>query len=206
MSVEQEILVEIRRLRQRLPGVSGCLAATLDGLLIAGDVDRRNPDTLAALAATGLALGQRVCATAGYGELTETVVTALGGHVAVYAAGSRALLAVLASDRVDLPVLHVEARQVAGRVAAVIEVLDVVSGMDGLDDRPSPSGGWPAPPAAQARREPWPGGEPLPRRIPAPRRAAVPRRGDGAPPREPDIRFTEDPVAPMPRRTPPIWR
>jgi len=214
VSVEQEIYVEIRRLRDRLPGISGCLAVSLDGLLIASDAGAIESETLAALTATGLALGQRISTTAGYGELTETVITALGGYVGIYAAGPRALLAVLATGPVNLTRLHVEARHVAERVAAVIEVLDVASVDDLVDEYPDPdapeSPGLPdlpeddsdaGPPRRdrrQVRTEPWPQGDPLPRRQPPVRRDPLPRR-------EPRLgdEFPGDPVVPMPRRVPP---
>jgi predicted regulator of Ras-like GTPase activity (Roadblock/LC7/MglB family) len=188
VSVGQEILVEIRRLREQLPGVHGSLVASLDGLLVAADMGRQDAETLAALAAANLAVGRRVAGTAGYGELTETLVTALGGHVATYSAGPRALLTVLTANTISVGLLHIEARQVAERVAAVIEVLDVGSGDDLLDEEaPAPPRSGPAAPGAH---------------VTGPHEPLVPGtspRGSTAPGA---IRQAEGPVIPMPRRVP----
>ncbi|HET8662438.1 MAG TPA: roadblock/LC7 domain-containing protein [Micromonosporaceae bacterium] len=184
MSVEQEVLVEIRRLRDQVPGVLGSLVASFDGMLVADDTPSGvEPTGLAALAAAGLGLGQRIAATVHHGDLTETVVSATSGHVATYAAGNRVLFTVVASAATNVGLLHIEARQVAERVAAIVEVLDVEDGDDlfapGADDRmpgasyrPSgannraPSAGYGAPVRA---------GADLPRRD-------LPRRGDPVPP------------------------
>lgn len=133
MSVEAEVLAEIGKLRVLLPEVSGSLVASLDGLLVADDTVGVEPEGVAALAAASLGLGQRFAATVRHGDLLETTISGVAGHVAVYAAGDRALLAVLATAAVNVDRMHLEARQVAERVTAIIEVLDVDSGDDLFD-------------------------------------------------------------------------
>jgi hypothetical protein len=64
-------IAELRALRQRLPDIAGAVLASTDGMLIASDVgtgkDGRpgslEAETVAALAAAGLGLGQRFAAT-----------------------------------------------------------------------------------------------------------------------------------------------
>jgi predicted regulator of Ras-like GTPase activity (Roadblock/LC7/MglB family) len=134
MPVEEEVLAEIRQLRGLVPGVSGSLVASLDGLMVADDTAGIVPEGVAALAAAGHGVGQRMAAAASHGDLHATTITGAGGLVATYPAGTRALLAVLANPTVNLHLLHLEAAQVAERVAAIIEVLDVDSGLLDLAD------------------------------------------------------------------------
>ncbi|MFB6394053.1 roadblock/LC7 domain-containing protein [Polymorphospora lycopeni] len=121
MDADVAIKAEINALRRRLPDVSGTVLAGLDGMLIASDVTGIEPSSLAALSAAHLGLGQRFALTAGLGTLHETVLQGTDGYVIVYAAGSRALLTVLTTADVNLPLLHLDARQLAARLGTMIE-------------------------------------------------------------------------------------
>ncbi len=125
MNVASEVLAEIQRLRQRVPGVSGTLVATLDGLLIAHDTTDVQPEGVAALSAAAIGLGQRIAATVRHGDVHEAVTRSSGGHVGAYAAGPRVLLTVLADATTNETRLGIEARLVAERIAAIVDVLDV---------------------------------------------------------------------------------
>ncbi|MEV0733103.1 roadblock/LC7 domain-containing protein [Polymorphospora sp. NPDC050346] len=121
MDADVAIKAEINALRRRLPDVSGTVLAGLDGMLIASDVTGIEPSSVAALSAAHLGLGQRFALTAGLGTLHETVLQGTDGYVIVYAAGSRALLTVLTTADVNLPLLHLDARQLAARLGTMIE-------------------------------------------------------------------------------------
>ena len=54
----------------------------------------------------------------GAGELTETSITADGGLVLLYAAGPRAVLAVIAETKANMAMINFKARVAAGEVAA----------------------------------------------------------------------------------------
>ncbi len=54
MAVEREVLDELHRLRARVPQVTGSLAATVDGLVLAHDAPGTEPEGLAALTAAAL--------------------------------------------------------------------------------------------------------------------------------------------------------
>ena len=54
MAVETDVLDELRRLRTRIPRLTGSLAATVDGLVLAPDVPDTEPEGLAALTAAAL--------------------------------------------------------------------------------------------------------------------------------------------------------
>lgn len=138
MTVALEAMAELRRLRERVPGVTGSLVATLDGLLIAHDSGNVEPTGVAALTAAGLGLCQRIAATARHGDLQEFVLHSSAGYVAAYTAGPRALVTVLAAPETNVGRLHIEARVVAERVAAIVEVLDVLDFAEAGQDVSAP--------------------------------------------------------------------
>lgn len=116
----QDVLAEIRTLRQALPHVTGVLVASVDGLLVAQDTGPGlEPEVLAAMAAAQLGLSQQIANSAAHGDFLETVVRSTGGYLAVFAAGTSALLAVLAGAELNVGRLHHEARPVAARVGAL---------------------------------------------------------------------------------------
>jgi predicted regulator of Ras-like GTPase activity (Roadblock/LC7/MglB family) len=120
VGTEQDILAAISPLRERLPDVAGVLVASADGLLIAHDTRDVEPETMAAMSAAHLGLGQQITQGGAYGEFQETVTRGERGYVATFAAGTHALLTVLASADLNVGRLHHEARPVAARVAALI--------------------------------------------------------------------------------------
>jgi predicted regulator of Ras-like GTPase activity (Roadblock/LC7/MglB family) len=114
------VLEEIRELRHRLPHVVGVLVASIDGLLIAQDARNIEPDTMAAMSAAQLGLGQQIVAAATSGDFRETVTTGTDGYVAIFAAGSTALLSVIAGPELNVGRLHHEARPVAARIGELL--------------------------------------------------------------------------------------
>jgi uncharacterized protein len=116
VGVEQEIQTEIRELRARLPHVTGVLVASVDGLPIAQDMAADEPERLAAMAAAQLGLGQQIAAAVAGGAFQETVTRAADAYVATFAAGTSALLAIVASAELNVGRLHHEARPVAARI------------------------------------------------------------------------------------------
>lgn len=120
MAARHEVLAEIRGLRARLPHVTGVLVATVDGLLVAHDTRGVEPDTVAAMSAAQLGLGRQVAHEAAQGDFLEAVTRTVGGYVAVFAAGSDALLTVIAGADLNLGRLHHEARPVAERLGALV--------------------------------------------------------------------------------------
>jgi uncharacterized protein len=120
VGVEQEVLAELGRLRTRLPLVHGALVASADGLLVAHDAEGIEAETMAAMSAASLGLAQQIALGAAYGEFHETVTRAAGGYVATFAAGTTALLTVLADAEINLGLLHHEARPVATRVGELV--------------------------------------------------------------------------------------
>ena len=120
MGIERDVLDELAQLRVRLPQVHGALVASSDGLLVAHDADGLQAETMAAMSAAYLGLAQQIALGAAYGEFQETVTRASGGYVATFAAGTHALLTVLADAGINLGLLHHEARPVAARVGELV--------------------------------------------------------------------------------------
>ncbi len=118
MNKREQLEALVQELRRALPELRGAVVASADGLPVVADA----PDAtrLAAMAATALGLGKRISQTTQLGRLAETVVRGSDGYVVVYAAGDKGVLALIAPADANLGLVHLEARDVAGRLAEVI--------------------------------------------------------------------------------------
>jgi uncharacterized protein len=123
LDTEAAIAAHLRALRE-LPDVTGSVLASVDGLLIATDLHRIEPDTVAALASATVGVGRRFVEVMGLGAHHETVIQAESGCLASYAAGNRALLTVVAARAVNLARLHLVARPAALRIGAAVDAGD----------------------------------------------------------------------------------
>ncbi|MER5719432.1 roadblock/LC7 domain-containing protein [Streptomyces sp. NPDC002132] len=120
MAVEAEVLNELNRLRARMPQLTGALAASVDGLVLAQDMPGVQPESLAALTAAALGVGYRMVDLTARGEFCELLVRGAGGYVATYAAGPSAVLTLLADDRANVGRLHLEGRRSGARIAGLM--------------------------------------------------------------------------------------
>ncbi|MER6157159.1 roadblock/LC7 domain-containing protein [Streptomyces sp. NPDC001868] len=123
MAAEAEVLDELHRLRARVPQLTGVLAASVDGLVLAHDTPGVEPEGLAALTAAALGVAVRMTDAAGRGELRELLLRGDHGYVATYAAGDSAVLTLLAQDRVNVGRLHLEGRRAGGRIGELMDAL-----------------------------------------------------------------------------------
>jgi predicted regulator of Ras-like GTPase activity (Roadblock/LC7/MglB family) len=121
MAHEAAIRTELEGLRARLPDVTGVVAATADGLLLADDAPGRPAPGVAALSAAALGLGLRLADAAGQQPLRELLIRTGGGCVALYPAGNDAVLLVLAGPQTNVGRLHLESRRSGARVAALLD-------------------------------------------------------------------------------------
>lgn len=121
---EAAIRTELEGLRARLPEVTGALAATTDGLLLAADTPGVQAEGFAALTAAALGVGLRLTDTAGQRSLRELLIRSETGCIALHAAGRDAVLAVLAGPRTNVGRLHLEARRSGARVAGLLDAAD----------------------------------------------------------------------------------
>jgi uncharacterized protein len=115
-SLADRVRAELRRIRQQVRGIYGCLVATGDGFLVAHDVPELEPTEIATLVATTRVLSARTTSVAGRGTLREAVAHGDLGYLAVYAAGDRAIVAVIGSNDLDIAVLPEQVRETVQRI------------------------------------------------------------------------------------------
>lgn len=121
MTAEPYVLGELRRLRARVPQLTGALAASVDGLVLAQDTGDVEPEGVAALTAAALGIAVRLTDATGRGGFRELLVRGEHGYVATYAAGGAAVLTLLAEDRVNVGRLHLEGRRSGARIAELVD-------------------------------------------------------------------------------------
>lgn len=121
MTAEPDVLGELRRLRARLPQLTGALAASVDGLVLAKETAGDEAESVAALTAAALGVAQRLTETTGQGGFRELLVRGEHGYVATYAAGSSAVLTLLAEPRINVGRLHLEARRSSARIGELVD-------------------------------------------------------------------------------------
>ncbi|MEI7032456.1 roadblock/LC7 domain-containing protein [Streptomyces pratensis] len=135
----RKVLDELQRLRARVPLLSGALAASTDGLVLAHDTPGVEAEGVAALTAAALGVSVRMTDAAGRGGFRELLVRGEAGYVATYAAGSSAVLTLLAEDRINVGRLHLEGRRAAARIGELV---------DATLERPAPRAAPPQHPGA----------------------------------------------------------
>jgi hypothetical protein len=121
MAAEEDVLDELRRLRARIPQLTGALAASVDGLVLAEDTPGVEPEGVAALTAAALGVAVRMADATGRGDFRELLVRGVHGYVATYAAGRSAVLTLLAQDRVNVGRLHLEGRRASARIGELVD-------------------------------------------------------------------------------------
>lgn len=119
-AAEAEILDELRRLRARVPQLTGSLASGVDGLVLAQDTPGVEPEGVAALAATARGVAVQLTDATGHGDFRELLVRGVYGCVATYSAGPFAVLTLLAQDRVNVGRLHLEGRRAGVRIGELV--------------------------------------------------------------------------------------
>ena len=111
-----QIGLELKEIRERVPGVRGSVAATADGILLAHDVYDLEPTQIAALVAAMHAVAVRAAFSTESGQLRDVVTRASDGYLAVYAAGRAAIVAVLGTTELNLAILNYQAPAIIDRV------------------------------------------------------------------------------------------
>ncbi|MEV6397583.1 roadblock/LC7 domain-containing protein [Streptomyces sp. NPDC051907] len=119
MTAEADVLAELKRLRTRVPQLTGALAASTDGLVLAADT--AEAEGVAALTAAALGVALRLTEATGQGGFRELLVRGDQGYVASYAAGSSAVLTLLAEPRINVGRLHLEARRSGARIGELVD-------------------------------------------------------------------------------------
>jgi len=147
MTVDPSVLMELDRLRSKLPELAGSVLATTDGLVVAHDAHGIEPDGLAALAAAHLALARRFAHAVNHGELRESVVECDRGYITTYSVGPAALLTLVTSGDANLAMVHLEARRCVRRLVKMLTVRAKPAARPEIPAQPGPA-------APLARRTP----------------------------------------------------
>jgi predicted regulator of Ras-like GTPase activity (Roadblock/LC7/MglB family) len=122
----QAVRGELAALRHQVTGVSGCVIAGVDGLLILHDtMSSAEPNDIAALAAGAHGISRTCGAALQQGAFSEVTIRNQGGYLAVYAVGDLALLAVIGDSGLNIARLHLEARPVTARLTAMLSIQTV---------------------------------------------------------------------------------
>ncbi|MFC8512566.1 roadblock/LC7 domain-containing protein [Streptomyces sp. NPDC057257] len=122
MAADPDILDELRRLRARVPQLTGALTTGTDGAILAQDTPGVDPGAMATLTGTAHGTAAKLADATGQGEFRELLVRGMYGYVATFAAGgSTAVLTLLAQDRVNLGRLLLEGRRAAARIAELLD-------------------------------------------------------------------------------------
>lgn len=132
MAPDPQILDELRRLRARVPQLTGALATAVDEVVLAQDTPGVDPQGMAALTATTHAAAVKLADASGQGEFRELLVRGVYGYVATFSAGgggsTTAVLTLLTQDRVNVGRLLLEGRRAAARIAELLDTQDTPAG------------------------------------------------------------------------------
>ncbi|MYX75426.1 roadblock/LC7 domain-containing protein [Streptomyces sp. SID3915] len=150
----QDVLDELQRLRARVPLLTGALAASTDGLVVAQDTPGVEAEGVAALTAAALGVAIRMTDATGRGGFRELLVRGGSGYIATYAAGSSAVLTLLAEDRINVGRLHLEGRRSGARIGEVVDAVLEQAERPAPPQRPDRAGALPRRPAPDAGRLP----------------------------------------------------
>ncbi|MFJ9907751.1 roadblock/LC7 domain-containing protein [Streptomyces sp. NPDC101152] len=123
MAADPHILDELRRLRARVPQLTGALATGPDGAVLAQDTPGVDPQATAALTGAAHTAAAELADATGQGEFRELLVRGVNGYAATFAAGGSpaAVLTLLAQDRVNVGRLLLEGRRAAARLAELLD-------------------------------------------------------------------------------------
>lgn len=121
MGAEADVLSELRRLRTRIPQLRGALAASVDGLVLAQDATDVEAEGVSALTAAALGVALRLSEATHQGDFRELLIRGEHGYVATYAAGSSAVLTLLAEPRINVGRLHLEARRSSTCIGELVD-------------------------------------------------------------------------------------
>jgi len=117
-AVEGRLQSEFRQIKANVVGVHGTVVATSDGFLVAHDVPDLDPTDLAALLAASRALASQGIAATGRGQFREAISRGTDGYLAVYAAGSNAIVAVIGDPELNVGLLHLLVHDSVERIAS----------------------------------------------------------------------------------------
>ncbi|GAA1645819.1 roadblock/LC7 domain-containing protein [Actinoplanes couchii] len=119
---QRSLRQELAGLRHQVAGVTSCIIAGVDGLLVLFDSrSDHEPHDVAAMAAAAHGISRTCGSALNQGGFQEVTIRNQQGCLAVYGIGDLSLLAVVGDGTVNVARLHLEARPVLGRLAVLLE-------------------------------------------------------------------------------------
>lgn len=117
MAKVEVLKTQLETLKGAIPELKGVLLASNEGLPIAHSLTNGiDPNRVAALAAAASNLGRKISEHLSTGALGEVSVQSEEGALFVYAAGTKAILAVVTAQGANAGLIHLEARQTAKEI------------------------------------------------------------------------------------------
>lgn len=114
MAKQDALKTHIEALRNSIPELRGVLLASNEGLPVAHSLSNgSDPNRVAAMAAAAHGLGKRISDSMATGGLSEISIRGEDGILFIYAAGQRAVLAVIGPMGSNAGLIHLEARATA---------------------------------------------------------------------------------------------
>lgn len=105
-------------LRTSIPDLRGVLIASSEGLPVVHSLaNGGDPNRVAAMAAAASNLGRRISESVATGTMAEISVRGDDGMLFVYAAGPKAVLAVIGAAGSNAGLIHMEARSTAKEIS-----------------------------------------------------------------------------------------
>lgn len=101
-----------------VPRIKTIIVARNDGLPLVQTASPGDPARMAAMASTAVSLNKRIITTIEAGELTETSISGTEGQILLYAAGPRAVLAIIAESKANIALINHKARVAAQKIAS----------------------------------------------------------------------------------------
>jgi len=107
----------LESLRNSIPELRGVLLASSEGLPVAHSLSNgSDPNRVAAMAAAASTLGKRISESMSTGNLSEVAIRGDDGMLFIYAAGPKAVLAVMGPMGSNAGLIHLEARGTAKEI------------------------------------------------------------------------------------------
>lgn len=106
-----------------VPLMRGSLLASVDGRVLTAEFDQSRTDSIAAVVASGFALGSKLGEVIGNTDVDEMTVRTADGFVSLYSVGDRAVLAVMAMPGANLGLVNIRARETAGTLKSLVPAL-----------------------------------------------------------------------------------
>ncbi len=117
----QRIIERLRDMRSSTPDIEASAIVSVDGLILASDLPSTvEEDRVSAMSAAMLSLGERISTELGRGELDQVYIRGDEGYVFLMAAGTEAVLTILARREAKLGLVLLDARRAAADIAAMV--------------------------------------------------------------------------------------